>query len=71
MFLVLLLFLIPSVPVHAMELLRDRHGNEEYVFEQPDLACEIVGLAANLSCGQRPGTITARFGHIKIGANWM
>jgi hypothetical protein len=30
----LLLFLIPSVPVKAVELLRDRHGSE-YVFE-PD-----------------------------------
>ncbi len=29
----LLLFLIPSVPVQAVELLRDRHGSEEYVFE--------------------------------------
>jgi hypothetical protein len=29
----LLLFLIPSIPVQAVELLRDRHGSEEYVFE--------------------------------------
>lgn len=29
----LLLFLIPSIPVQAVELLRDRHMNEEYVFE--------------------------------------
>ena len=29
----LLIFLIPSVPVQAVELLRDRHGSEEYVFE--------------------------------------
>jgi hypothetical protein len=29
----LLLFLIPSMPVQAVELLRDRHGSEEYVFE--------------------------------------
>jgi hypothetical protein len=29
----LLLFLIPSIPVQAMELLRDRHGSEEYIFE--------------------------------------
>jgi hypothetical protein len=28
-----LLFLIPSVPVQAVELLRDRHAGEEYVFE--------------------------------------
>jgi hypothetical protein len=27
------LFLIPSIPVHAVELLRDRHADEEYVFE--------------------------------------
>jgi hypothetical protein len=26
-------FLIPSVPVQTVELLRDRHGSEEYVFE--------------------------------------
>jgi hypothetical protein len=29
----LLLFLIPSIPVQAMELLRDQHESEEYVFE--------------------------------------
>ena len=29
----LLIFLIPSVPVQAVELLRDRHGSQEYVFE--------------------------------------
>jgi hypothetical protein len=29
----LLIFLIPSVPVQAVELLRDRHGSEENVFE--------------------------------------
>jgi hypothetical protein len=29
----LLLFVIPSIPVQAMELLRDRHESEEYVFE--------------------------------------
>jgi hypothetical protein len=29
----LLVFLIPSIPVQAMELLRDRHESEEYVFE--------------------------------------
>ena len=29
----LLIFLIPAVPVQAVELLRDRHGSEEYVFE--------------------------------------
>jgi hypothetical protein len=29
----LLLFLIPSVPVQAVELLRDRHGSEEYICE--------------------------------------
>jgi hypothetical protein len=29
----LLLLLIPSVSVQAMELLRDRHAGEEYVFE--------------------------------------
>jgi hypothetical protein len=29
----LLVFLIPSIPVQAVELLRDRHGSEEYVFE--------------------------------------
>jgi len=28
-----LLFLIPSVPVQAVELLRDLHAGEEYVFE--------------------------------------
>lgn len=29
----LLIFLIPSMPAQAVELLRDRHGSEEYVFE--------------------------------------
>ena len=29
----LLLFSIPPVPVQAVELLRDRHGSEEYIFE--------------------------------------
>ena len=29
----LMILLIPSVPVRAMELLRDRHAGEEYVFE--------------------------------------
>src|SRR4029077_14172973 len=31
--LLLLLLLIPSIPVQAMELLRDRHASEVYVFE--------------------------------------
>jgi hypothetical protein len=29
----LLLFLIASIPVQALELLRDRHADKEYVFE--------------------------------------
>ena len=29
----LLLFLIQSIPVQAVEILRDRHAGEEYVFE--------------------------------------
>ena len=29
----LLLLLIPSVSVQAVELLRDQHGSEEYIFE--------------------------------------
>jgi hypothetical protein len=29
----LLPFLIPSIPVQAVELLRDRHADKEYVFE--------------------------------------
>ncbi|HZC36316.1 MAG TPA: hypothetical protein VE242_11910 [Chthoniobacterales bacterium] len=29
----LLLFSIPSLPVQAVELLRDRHGSEEYIVE--------------------------------------
>jgi hypothetical protein len=29
----LLFFLIPSIPVQAVEILRDRHRGEEYVFE--------------------------------------
>jgi hypothetical protein len=49
MLLVLLLFLIPSVPVQAMELLRDRHGSEEYVFEtdQTDVTATIDAAAAS------------------------
>jgi hypothetical protein len=33
MFRSFLLLLIPPIPVHAVELLRDRHADEEYVFE--------------------------------------
>jgi hypothetical protein len=33
MFRFLLLCLIPPIPVQAVELLRDRHSDEEYVFE--------------------------------------
>jgi hypothetical protein len=33
MFRFLLLFLIPPIPVYAVELLRDRHADKEYVFE--------------------------------------
>ena len=29
----LVLFLVPSIPVQAVELLRDQHGSEEYIFE--------------------------------------
>jgi hypothetical protein len=29
----LLLFLIPPIPVQAVELMRDRHADKEYVFE--------------------------------------
>jgi hypothetical protein len=44
----LLLFLIPSIPIQAMELLRDRHGSEEYVFEadQPEMTATVDSAEA-------------------------
>jgi hypothetical protein len=46
----LLLFLIPSVPVQAVELLRDRHGSEEYVFEadQAEMTATIDAAGARI-----------------------
>jgi hypothetical protein len=44
----LLLFLIPSVPVQAVELLRDQHESEEYVFEaeQTDMTATVDAAGA-------------------------
>ena len=46
----LLLFLIPSVPVQAVELLRDRHASEEYVFEsgQSEITATVDAAGATL-----------------------
>jgi hypothetical protein len=45
-----LLFLIPSVPVQAVELLRDQHENEEYVFEaeQTDMTATVDAAGATI-----------------------
>jgi hypothetical protein len=45
MFRFLLLFLFPPIPVHAVELLRDRHADKEYVFEadQSETAATVDG----------------------------
>jgi hypothetical protein len=44
----LLLFLVPSIPVQAVELLRDRHAGEEYVFEaiQSEITATVDAAAA-------------------------
>ena len=46
----LLIFLIPAVPVQAVELLRDRHGSEEYVFEadQTEMAATVDADGATI-----------------------
>jgi hypothetical protein len=46
----LLIFLIPSVPVQAVELLRDRHGSEEYVFEadQTEMTATVDAAGATI-----------------------
>ena len=46
----LLLFLIPSLLVQAVELLRDRHGSEEYVFEadQTEMTATIDAAGATI-----------------------
>ena len=46
----LLLFLIPSIPVQAVELLRDRHAGEEYVFEsgQSEITATVDAAGATL-----------------------
>src|SRR4029077_3261925 len=46
----LLLFLIPSVPVQAVELLRDWHGSEEYVFEaeQTEITATVDATGATI-----------------------
>jgi hypothetical protein len=46
----LLIFLIPSVPVQAVELLRDGHGSEEYVFEadQTEMTATVDAAGATI-----------------------
>ena len=46
----LLVFLIPSIPVQAVELLRDRHAGEEYVFEsgQSEITATVDAAGATL-----------------------
>ena len=46
----LLLFLIASIPVQAVELLRDRHGSEEYIFEvdQTEMTAAVDAAAATV-----------------------
>jgi hypothetical protein len=46
----LLIFLILSVPVQAVELLRDRHGSEEYVFEaeQTEMTATVDATGATI-----------------------
>jgi hypothetical protein len=46
----LLIFLIPSVPVQAVELLRDRHGSDEYVFEaeQTEMTATVDATGATI-----------------------
>jgi hypothetical protein len=46
----LLLLLIPSIPVQAVELLRDRHASEEYVFEtdQTEMTATVDAAGATL-----------------------
>jgi len=44
-----LLFLIQSIPVQAVEVLRDRHAGEEYVFEaiQSEVTATVDAAGAN------------------------
>jgi hypothetical protein len=46
----LLIFLVPSFPVQAVELLRDRHGSEEYVFEadQTEMTATVDAAGATI-----------------------
>jgi hypothetical protein len=46
----LLIFLIPSVSVQAVELLRDRHGSEVYVFEadQTEMSATVDAAGATI-----------------------
>jgi hypothetical protein len=46
----LLLFLIPPIPVQAVELLRDQHGSEEYVFEadQTEMTATVDSAGATI-----------------------
>jgi hypothetical protein len=46
----LLILLIPSIPLRAMELLRDRHAGEEYVFEtdQPEITATVDAAGATV-----------------------
>jgi hypothetical protein len=46
----LLAFLNPAVPVQAVELLRDLHGSEEYVFEADQAELTATVDAAGATC---------------------
>jgi hypothetical protein len=45
-----LLLIFPSFPVQAVELLRDRHGSEEYVFEaeQTEMTATVDATGATI-----------------------
>ena len=47
----LLLFLIPSIPVQAVELLPDRHADKEYVFEsgQSEITATVDAAGATVT----------------------
>jgi hypothetical protein len=52
----LLLFLTLSIPVQAAELLRDRHGSEEYVFEadQTEMIATVDAAGATVRATEWP-----------------
>jgi hypothetical protein len=63
----LLLFLTLSIPVQAAELLRDRHGSEEYVFEadQTEMIATVDAAGATVRATEWPVHFTKPFSMLR------